>query len=134
MTRVLLLGAAGRMGCAVQSAAQAMPDITVVAGVDRAPFKGSALPVFHELSACGIPADVLVEFSSPQAVAAALPICTERGLPCVLCTTGLSPAQQAAVEKASAQIPVFQSANMSLGVAVLARCSPPCGKTVAPRV
>ena len=30
MTRVLLLGAAGRMGCAVQSAAQAMPDITVV--------------------------------------------------------------------------------------------------------
>lgn len=119
-------------GCAVQSAAQAMPDITVVAGVDRAPFKGSALPVFHELSACGIPADVLVEFSSPQAVAAALPICTERGLPCVLCTTGLSPAQQAAVEKASAQIPVFQSANMSLGVAVLAvqpalrqNCCPP---------
>ena len=74
MTRVLLLGAAGRMGCAVQSAAQAMPDITIVAGVDRAPLKGSALPVFHELSACGIPADVLVEFSSPQAVAAALPI------------------------------------------------------------
>ena len=78
MTRVLLLGAAGRMGCAVQSAAQAMPDITIVAGVDRAPLKGSALPVFHELSACGIPADVLVEFSSPQAVAAALPICTVR--------------------------------------------------------
>lgn len=65
MTRVLLLGAAGRMGCAVQSAAQAMPDITIVAGVDRAPLKGSAFPVFHGLSACGIPADVLVEFSSP---------------------------------------------------------------------
>lgn len=105
MTRVLLLGAAGRMGCAVQSAAQAMPDITIVAGVDRAPLKGSAFPVFHGLSACGIPADVLVEFSSPQAVAAALPICTERGLPCVLCTTGLSPAQQAAVEEASTATP-----------------------------
>ena len=132
MTRVLLLGAAGRMGCAVQSAAQAMPDITIVAGVDRAPLKGSAFPVFHGLSACGIPADVLVEFSSPQAVAAALPICTERGLPCVLCTTGLSPAQQAAVEEASAQIPVFQSANMSLGVAVLARAARLAAKLLPP--
>ena len=119
MTRVLLLGAAGRMGCAVQSAAQAMPDITIVAGVDRAPLKGSAFPVFHELSACGIPADVLVEFSSPQAVAAALPICTERGLPCVLCTTGLSEEQLSRVKEVSEKTAVLKSANMSLGINLL---------------
>ena len=67
MTRVLLLGAAGRMGCAVQSAAQAMPDITVVAGVDRAPLKGSALPVFHGLSACGEENSTSTSAGMPQA-------------------------------------------------------------------
>ncbi|MFR9216325.1 MAG: 4-hydroxy-tetrahydrodipicolinate reductase [Ruthenibacterium sp.] len=123
MTRVLLLGAAGRMGCAVQSAARAVPGVEVAAGVDSRPAEGYSLPMFRSLSACTIPADVLVEFSSPQAVAEALPICMERGLPCVLCTTGLPSALQVDIRRASAHIPVFQSTNMSVGIAVLARAA-----------
>ena len=123
MTRILLLGAAGRMGRAVQRAARTVPCVEVAAGVDSRQADGCSLPMFPSLLACGISADVLVEFSSPQAVAESLPICTERGLPCVLCTTGLPSALQADVRRASAHIPVFQSANMSVGIAVLARAA-----------
>ena len=87
MTRILLLGAAGRMGRAVQRTARTVPGVEVAAGVDSHQADGCSLPMFPSLLACSISADVLVEFSSPQAVAEALPICMKRGLPCVLCTT-----------------------------------------------
>ena len=103
MTRVLLLGAAGRMGRAVQRAARAVPCVEpwrpawTAARPMAAPWPPGSL---HGLSACGIPADVLVEFSSPQAVAAVpAHMHGARPAPCVLCTTGLSPAQQAAVRR-----------------------------------
>jgi 4-hydroxy-tetrahydrodipicolinate reductase len=44
---------------------------------------------------------------------------TANNLPLVLCTTGLSEEQLAAVKEAATKVPVFFSSNMSLGVAVL---------------
>ena len=41
------------------------------------------------------------------------------GLPCVICSTGLSKADEAVLEAASAKTPIFRSANMSVGVNVL---------------
>ena len=45
--------------------------------------------------------------------------CAAHGLPCVLCSTGLSKEDEAELEKASASVPVFRSANMSVGINVL---------------
>ena len=43
----------------------------------------------------------------------------EKGLPCVLCTTGLSEEQIDGVKKASEKVAVLRSANMSLGINLL---------------
>ena len=61
----------------------------------------------------------MIDFSNPAALAAELDYATAHGLPLVLCTTGLSAEQMAAVQDAATRIPVFFSSNMSLGVAVL---------------
>ena len=78
----------------------------------------AAYPVFTDWSS--VPAaDAVIDFSNPAALAAELDYATAHGLPLVLCTTGLSAEQMAAVQDAATRIPVFFSSNMSLGVAVL---------------
>ena len=115
--RILLGGCLGRMGRAVTEQAAAAGD-TVAAGIDTAPGK-AAYPIYTSPAACKEEADVVIDFSNPSALAAELEYVTAKGLPLVLCTTGLSEEQIAAVKQAATQVPVFFSSNMSLGVALL---------------
>ena len=60
--------------------------------------------------------------ATPEKIAALeaeLAYVTAHKLPLVLCTTGLSSEQIAAVNAAAEMVPIFFSSNMSLGVAVL---------------
>lgn len=114
--KILLNGCLGRMGRAVTELAPTR-DCTVVAGVDAA-CGDAAYPVFTDWSSAPA-ADAVIDFSNPAALAAELEYVTAHGLPLVLCTTGLSEEQLAAVQDAATRIPVFFSSNMSLGVAVL---------------
>lgn len=114
--KILLNGCLGRMGRAVTELAPHR-DMTVVAGVDAA-VGTAAYPVSADWA--DLPAaDAVIDFSSPAALAAELSYVTAHNLPLVLCTTGLSAEQLAAVKEAATRIPVFFSSNMSLGVAVL---------------
>ena len=63
--------------------------------------------------------EVLIDFTQPEAMIEHLKACVRLGKPIVIGTTGYTSAQQALIVQASAQIPVFLSANMSIGVAVL---------------
>ena len=116
--RILLNGCMGRMGRAVADLAAQRGD-TVAAGVDVVGGT-AAFPVYPSPAAVTEAVDVVIDFSSPAALAAELDYVTANGLPLVLCTTGLSEEQLAAVKEAATKIPVFFSSNMSLGVAVLA--------------
>jgi len=114
--KLILNGCLGRMGRAVSEMAPAR-DATVVAGVDVTA-ADAAYPIYTDWS--GLPAaDAVVDFSNPDALAAELAYVTAHNLPLVLCTTGLSEDQLAAVSEAAKTVPVFHSSNMSLGVAVL---------------
>ncbi|MBQ9841649.1 MAG: 4-hydroxy-tetrahydrodipicolinate reductase [Clostridia bacterium] len=114
--KLILNGCLGRMGRAVSEMAPAR-DATVVAGVDVTA-ADAAYPVHTDWS--GLPAaDAVVDFSNPDALAAELAYVTAHNLPLVLCTTGLSEDQLAAVSEAAKTVPIFHSSNMSLGVAVL---------------
>ena len=114
--KILLNGCLGRMGRAVTDLA-ADRGYAVVAGVDMAGGT-AAYPIYDGFEPCPA-ADVVIDFSSPAALEAELAYVTAHGLPLVLCTTGLSEEQIAAVRAAAEQVPVFFSSNMSLGVAVL---------------
>ena len=114
--KLILNGALGRMGRAVAALA-ADRGHEIVAGVDIAT-GDAAFPVYTDWA--DLPAaDAVIDFSNPSALAAELSYVTAHGLPLVLCTTGLSADQLAAVNAAAEVVPVFFSSNMSLGVAVL---------------
>jgi len=114
--KLILNGCLGRMGRAVAELAPAR-DCTVAAGVDVVS-GDAAYPVLTDW--VDVPAaDAVIDFSNPAALAAELEYVIAHNLPLVLCTTGLSEEQLAAVQEAATRIPVFFSSNMSLGVAVL---------------
>ena len=114
--KLILNGALGRMGRAVAALA-ADRGHEIVAGVDIA-VGDAAFPVYTDWA--DLPAvDAVIDFSNPSALEAELAYVTAHNLPLVLCTTGLSEEQMAAVRKAAEVVPVFFSGNMSLGVAVL---------------
>lgn len=76
---------------------------------------------FCDLSGFSGHADALIDFSHHSATPALLSACAERGLPAVIATTGHTGEEIIAINTAAARIPVFFSANMSLGVAWLAK-------------
>lgn len=120
---LLIHGANGRMGQALMRLCADMPDCHVVAAVSRSQpaqrvVEGVAHLAASELA--GAPAfDVAVDFSLPQGFDAVLALCLQKRTALVSGTTGLSASQQAALQAASAQIPVLWASNFSLGVAML---------------
>ncbi len=117
--RLLVQGACGKMGRAVLEAAALQPDCSVVGGVD---VRRCELPVPYFPSLEKAPAaDVLVDFSSPAATGGTVAWCRRTGTPLVLCATGHTPQQQAEVDALAREVPVFQSANLSPGIYVLAQ-------------
>jgi len=63
--------------------------------------------------------DVIVDFSHPSVFKSLLNFAVEKKFPIVVCTTGLSESDRELMKNASETIPVFFSANMSLGVNLL---------------
>ena len=93
----------------------------LVLGVDRQEDSGSACPIYKSFDEVpkGISVDCIVDFSHHTATSALLDFAEERGIPTVVATTGHTEAEMLAISEAAKSIPVFHSANMSLGVALL---------------
>ena len=117
--KILLGGALGRMGREVTAAA-AEAQVEIVCGVDVA-YTGqpSDYPIVTAFDQATQKADVLIDFSRPSALPELLQLVRKEKMPAVLCTTGYNEAELQMIEEASREIPVFRSANMSLGVNVL---------------
>ena len=64
-------------------------------------------------------ADVLIDFSLPEATATVAAAAMQHNTPLVCGVSGLDESQQAALDEVAAQVPVVYDRNMSLGVAVL---------------
>ncbi|MGH7644090.1 MAG: 4-hydroxy-tetrahydrodipicolinate reductase [Gemmatimonadales bacterium] len=124
MTRVVLVGAAGRMGRAVAQALADAPGLTLKARIEtqEVPVPGDGGPPWsHELSPVVDRGDVVVEFSSPAGAVAAARVCAERGAGLVSGTTGLDEAGEQAMRDAAARTAILRSANFSLGIVALRR-------------
>lgn len=114
--RILVNGAGGRMGREVLRLME-QNSIALAAGVDRHGGEG----VYQTLREYTGPADVVIDFSSHAATRELMDYCVDRNLPVVVATTGHTPEELAVIDEAAAHIPVFRSANMSVGVALLVR-------------
>ncbi|MCA0177745.1 MAG: 4-hydroxy-tetrahydrodipicolinate reductase [Proteobacteria bacterium] len=107
--RVAVAGAGGRMGRLLIEAVQAAPDCTLVATLSQDT---------PDVTAALADAQVLIDFTRPEATAAYVPLCAARGVAMVIGTTGLTEAQRAAIARAATQIPIVLAPNMSVGVTV----------------
>ena len=94
-------------------------DARVVAGVDVLENRNGPFPVYASVEDVREQADVLVDFSRPDALPALLRFATARKLPVLLAATGYQQAHLEMIREAACVIPVFRSANLSMGVYVL---------------
>ncbi|GAA5009064.1 4-hydroxy-tetrahydrodipicolinate reductase [Pseudoluteimonas lycopersici] len=121
-TRLLIHGAGGRMGQALQRLCREGEGCEVVAAVSRRVESRvvDGIPQFAASELAGVPEyDAAVDFSLPEGFDAILDLCLQRGKPLASGTTGLSSGQQSALDAAAMRIPLVWASNFSLGVAVL---------------
>ena len=115
MTRIIMNGCNGKMGQVITRLAAEDSDAEIVAGFDIKDDKENTYPVFTNPEEFEGEADVVIDFSHPSSLTGILSFCKKRKLPVIICTTGLSSEQKEEFKEASKEIPVFFSANMSIG-------------------
>ena len=120
MLKLILVGCNGYMGRVVTNMVANDPTITISAGIDINTKNKDSYPVYATPDDITETADVILDFSIPSALEGILKYAISNKMPAILCATGYSQEQLADIEKASKQIPVFRSGNMSLGINLLA--------------
>lgn len=119
MTDIILSGCCGVMGKNIAACIEKKDDCRIVAGIDIKPDESSPFPIYKSADNFTGKADVIIDFSHPSALDSLLSYAVKTGTPAVISTTGLSPEQILSIHKASQSVPIFFSANMSLGVSLL---------------
>ncbi len=117
MIKTIIHGAGGRMGKELLRLIAGSEDFTLAAAVDK--FGGDGVN-YTSLSDCKEDADVIIDFSNHVLTAELCDYAMERKIPVVIATTGQDADEKAKMSDTAKVIPVFHSANMSLGIAVLA--------------
>lgn len=116
MLKIILNGAGGRMGGAVREQVAGSADDTVlVAEIDKLSEDFS----MHSIAEYKGEADVIIDFSHHSAVRELISYALGRSIPLVLSTTGHTEEEKALIYEAAKSVPIFYSANMSLGIAIL---------------
>lgn len=134
MTQIGIVGIGGRMGQALMTEILNRDGAGFAGGCDAVdhPLAGSALrnPVTGEdlgLTIGTDPAaifansDVVIDFSSPDALEVHLILAAGQQTPLIIGTTGLTQAHHALIDDVSQEVPIMQSANTSLGVNLLSK-------------
>lgn len=120
MSGIIINGISGHMGR--QVAKLAAEKCQLVAGIDCTPSE-QTVPVFCSFDA--VPeetterADCIVDFSNHLCTIPLVEFAVKHSLALVIATTGQSDEEMACIKNAASKIPVFLSANYSMGVAVL---------------
>ena len=117
---ILICGVGGRMGREVAKLAlDGVRGARVVAGFDLVPIDTREFVTYTDWNAITEPIDCIVDFSHHTATEALLNFAKEKKTPVVIATTGHTEEEKNLILKAAKEIPVFHSANMSLGIALL---------------
>lgn len=132
MVNIIMHGCNGHMGQVISDIVNKDETCQIVAGID--PFidaKQNNYPVFASINDCDVAADVIIDFSTANAVDTLLAYSKEKKIPVVLCTTGLTSEQLELVEETSKEVAVLRSANMSLGVNTIMKLVAEAAKVLA---
>jgi 4-hydroxy-tetrahydrodipicolinate reductase len=131
--KLVIAGAAGRMGHAVIREAAKTSGIKLLAGLEAAdnPAQGKDLGTLAGIDAVGArveadplailaKADALIDFTRPQASLALADLAAQARIVHVIGTTGFAEADETRIKAAARHATIVKSGNMSLGVNLLA--------------
>jgi 4-hydroxy-tetrahydrodipicolinate reductase len=145
MINVAIAGAGGRMGARIINILSASEGIRLSTALER---KGHPLVGQDAFSLAGIPgnktpalitddltaaltaADVLIDFTIPEATLGHIKACAELGKAVVVGTTGFSKEQHVAIDACARRIPCLLSPNMSIGVNLCFKILAEIAKTI----
>ncbi len=129
MTRIAIVGVAGRMGRTLVNAVQQDEGATLAGGVVEpgSSLVGADIGELAGVGRLGVTAvddlaaivddfDVLIDFTAPRVTLANLAVCAEHGKRMVIGTTGLSDEELAELDAFRDKLPFVFAPNMSVGV------------------
>lgn len=144
--RIIVAGAAGRMGRSILNLADRDPGIKIVGAFERADSSmighdvgeligapSINVPIHPDLRECVQLGSVIIDFTQPEAVPHHLDIALKTKRAMVIGTTGLSDAFIGKLHAASKKIPIVQAPNMSIGVNLLFRLAELVGTSLDER-
>ena len=132
MIKIFMNGCCGRMGHTIAKMCQRDNEYKIVAGCDVTTSDDLNFPIYSNPNDCVEDFDVIIDFSNALAVPAILNYALSVKKPFICCTTALSDDTVADILKASETIPVFKSANMSVGINLMLELVKKCTKTLYP--
>jgi 4-hydroxy-tetrahydrodipicolinate reductase len=129
--QIAIAGAGGRMGRALLDAVGAVANAKICAALEQTanPLVGQDAGVLSanavgiiigaDVDAALIHADVLIDFTRPEATLRHIVACRKHGVNLVIGTTGFSADEKNQIEAASGDIAIVFAPNMSVGVNVM---------------
>jgi len=145
MIKVVVTGAAGRMGIRIINVLATCEGVVLSGALERSghPLLGSdvqglvGLPsrediilISDDVVAALGKGDVLIDFTSPEATLAHIQVCSELGKPIVIGTTGFTKGQMEKIQQYAKSIPCMLSPNMSIGVNLCFKILSEIAKTI----
>ncbi len=123
--RIGVLGAGGRMGQTIIDQIGQIDGAILAGAAEKAGHPAMGQAIGNDLVICANTlalahsADVLVDFTIPDALAENLEAACTANTALIIGTTGLDDRHHAAIDEAAKTIPILQTANTSLGVTML---------------
>lgn len=119
MVSILISGIMGHMGRNVLELAQADSAVKVLCGVDLSAGELCGVPVYAGFDGVAEKADVVIDFSSAANLGNVLAYAKRTGAAVILAATGYTEAQLKQIDEAAKEIPLFKTANLSVGINLL---------------
>lgn len=108
------------MGQEVLKQINASDEFSIIAGVDVSRISTRCFPIYTDISEINEKPDAIIDFSIPKASLKILEYASKNNVPIVIATTGFSEEDMKIVKNASANLPIFKSANMSYEINIMA--------------
>lgn len=125
MIKVVVTGAAGRMGSRIIALAQGDKELKIVGAIEAPGSKtlgqevGGGVKISDSVEQALSMADVLIDFSHAEATLGNLEIVAAKKKAAVIGTTGHSEEQKKGIVALASKIPIVMASNMSVGVNVM---------------
>lgn len=118
--KIIICGICGKMGENLLNLLE-NDGAEVVCGVDISSSEKVDVPVYKSFEEIRGSAEVIIDFSSPSVLKSEMVWAIKRNIPVVLAVTGYSNEQLEYIDECAKKIPVFRTANFSLGVNLLVK-------------